>query len=176
MTDAEREQERERAADLEDARRYDEAIAVLDALLAQHPDDGWALYNRGNVYFKLHDLDRAIASYDAASRVMPGEASPWYNLGIACLSYGDALGGVHIVATDGARVVSPNDTWYALAIDAFTRALALRPHDTPTLVMRGHAYRNRLDDARALADFTAAAELGDAKAAGMLAKLRDEPR
>ena len=131
-------------------------------------DDFQAQLERADDAFHAGDFASAAASYEAAAAARPSERRPWYNLGVACLHQGDRVGGVAAIGTDGTRVVGPNDAWYARAIAAFTRALELEPAYIPALVMRGHAWRNRLDDDKARADFTEAARLGDPHAATML--------
>ncbi len=46
-------------------------------------NDHVAYADRGNGYFKKHQYDRAIADYDAAIRLKPDFATPYYNRGLA---------------------------------------------------------------------------------------------
>jgi Flp pilus assembly protein TadD len=133
-------------------------------------EDALALEDRGIDEFHAGDFARAADSFAAAAALAPDERGPHYNLGIACLKEGDRIGGFAIDAGD-VRVVSANDAWYRRAIDAFTRALAIEPTHQPSLVMRGHAHKKRLDDANARADWTAAETLGEPNAARLLASL-----
>jgi tetratricopeptide (TPR) repeat protein len=151
----------DRAVDLEREGKHDEAIALLDTVLAIDPRFPRARQNRGNNFFKKHHLDEAISDYTLSTELLPGERAAWYNLGVACLQKGDKVGGVAMLTTSGARAVSSNDVWYQRAISAFTRALEIEPTYTPALVMRAHTHANRLDEPRARADFIAADKLGD---------------
>jgi tetratricopeptide (TPR) repeat protein len=131
-------------------------------------DRGQQLLERGDDAFHAGNFAAAVASYEAAAAALPRERRAWYNLGVACLHEGDRIGDVRALGADGRRVVSANDAWYVRAIDAFTRAHAIDPTDTPALVMRGHAWRNRLDEDKARADWTEAKRLGDPYAASLL--------
>jgi protein O-GlcNAc transferase len=61
-----------RARLLEDERRYDEALASLDAALAVELDDAETLYNRGNLLRKLRRYDEALRCYDRLATIAPG--------------------------------------------------------------------------------------------------------
>jgi dipeptidyl aminopeptidase/acylaminoacyl peptidase len=61
--------------------RYREALAVLDAALARHPDDVRVLRHRGHRYLTVRELDRAAADLGRAAeliraRNLPDEVEP----------------------------------------------------------------------------------------------------
>ncbi len=54
------------------AEEYDTAITNLERAYAYDPTNGEALYNLGNSYNKLGDLDKAVEIYEQVIALFPG--------------------------------------------------------------------------------------------------------
>ena len=67
------EQRVERAQQLCESRRWEEALTELDAALEVNPDNATWLVNRGFLLDQLERFEEAAASYDAALRIEPGD-------------------------------------------------------------------------------------------------------
>jgi len=63
--------------------RYDQAIALYEALVATGVEHEELYYNLGNAYFRAGRLGPAIYQYERALRLDPGHHDARYNLGIA---------------------------------------------------------------------------------------------
>ena len=53
--------------------RYREAIAIFSDGIARHPGDARMLRHRGHRYLTVREIDRAIADFEAAARLMAGQ-------------------------------------------------------------------------------------------------------
>jgi tetratricopeptide (TPR) repeat protein len=76
--------------------QYDRAIEDDNEIIKLEPDNTStvaALNQRCAGYFFKNDLDRAIADFDAALRVVPSFADALYGRGLAKQKKGDAAGG-----------------------------------------------------------------------------------
>jgi tetratricopeptide (TPR) repeat protein len=60
-----------------------EEMIVLQAARVENPQDGRAPYYLGNLLYDKKQYERAIEAWEAATRLEPGLAIPWRNLGIA---------------------------------------------------------------------------------------------
>lgn len=90
--------------------RYREAIEIFSNGIAKHPDDARFYRHRGHRYITIRELDKAIADFEAAARLIegkPDEVEPdglpnakniptstlqsnvWYHLGLAHYLQGD---------------------------------------------------------------------------------------
>jgi predicted O-linked N-acetylglucosamine transferase (SPINDLY family) len=58
------------------------ALAVLDALLARHPDDAQVHLQRGNALLDLRRFPEARAAYRRSLDLDPRQADGWHNLGV----------------------------------------------------------------------------------------------
>jgi eukaryotic-like serine/threonine-protein kinase len=56
------------------------AVAALESLLLEHPDDAWALNNLGVMYNVRGDHAEAAEIYRRTTRLDPGDILPWQNL------------------------------------------------------------------------------------------------
>ncbi len=54
------------------AGQYDEAVATLDDVIRENPEDAAAYAERGQAHVEQGDLDRAIADFDESIRLEPG--------------------------------------------------------------------------------------------------------
>lgn len=70
----------EKAVQLYDEGRYDEAALLYDSLLRLQPGNAFLLYNRANCAFKAGQLGRAICYYLMASRRRPFHPDIRHNL------------------------------------------------------------------------------------------------
>ena len=68
---------------------YSEAIRL-------DPKSAVAFNNRGNVYFRKGDFDRAIADYDEAVRLDPKNALAFCNRGRTKLKINDTIGNADV--------------------------------------------------------------------------------
>jgi tetratricopeptide (TPR) repeat protein len=152
------------AAELKDATalatvgRYPEAIARLERLRAQRPDDRALQTYLGGVYASAGRVADARALLDRTLAAAPDDFDATMHLATA-----------HLFASE-----------YDAAEQAAVRALALRPGSTDATRLRGVvAWRaGRLDEARRLLEAAAAADPRDAKAlawVGMIARERGRP-
>ena len=73
---------------LGDLRRYEDAIASYDKVLAIKPDYHKAWFNRGYALDKLGRYEEVIASYDRALQINPEYHEAWNGRGIALSSLG----------------------------------------------------------------------------------------
>jgi tetratricopeptide (TPR) repeat protein len=94
-------------------------------------------YNLGNVYLASGDYDRAIAAYDKALQLNPGDADAYNNRGTAYGHKGD----------------------HDRAIADYDQAIRLQPDLAEAYNNRGIAFEAKGDHARALADYDKAIQL-----------------
>lgn len=73
----------------EERGNLDEAERLARQALASRPDFVEALDNLGNILLKQRRITEAIASYDKALALQPGDANVRYNRSIALLTHGD---------------------------------------------------------------------------------------
>jgi len=52
---------------------YDEAVKIFSQGIAQHPDDARMYRHRGHRYLTIRQIDRAIADFEQASRLIEGQ-------------------------------------------------------------------------------------------------------
>lgn len=69
--------------------KVDEALATLDAVIKEDPDNSAAYAMKGDVYMATNDESNAIASYRKAIEFDPNSADPHYDLGVIYYNKGD---------------------------------------------------------------------------------------
>ena len=107
--------------------------------------DSWKAYNnRGEVYLRKGDFDKAIADENTAISLSPELAAPYSNRGQAYLAKGDL----------------------DKAIADENESVRLDPRDGEAFDARGLAYQRKGDTSKAEADFARARELGFKRPAG----------
>ena len=76
------------------AGRYDLALKDCNESVRLNPSGNWyALGRRGLVYFLMAQDDKAIADYDAATKINPNNANTLYGRGLAKSRMGDKAAG-----------------------------------------------------------------------------------
>jgi protein O-GlcNAc transferase len=119
---------------LEQAGRFDSALASFDRALSIKPDYAEAFYNRGIVLLKIRRFDQALASYDQALAIRPDYAEAHANRAVTLME----LNRLEDALTD------------------FGRALALRPDYAEAFYNRGIALTRLERFEPALADYDSA--------------------
>jgi tetratricopeptide (TPR) repeat protein len=75
-----------------DARKYDEALKLYEKAVQTKPDDVDVRTDLGSTYFNLDQTDRAVETYRASLKIDPKHEKTLFNLAMALLHKGDALG------------------------------------------------------------------------------------
>jgi tetratricopeptide (TPR) repeat protein len=81
----------------------DEALQDCEQSLRLRPNDQATLSTRGFVHLKSGAVEAAIADYDAALAINPGNAYALYGRGLAKLKKADATAGEDIGAAKAVR-------------------------------------------------------------------------
>ena len=127
--------------------------------------------NRGEVYYRKGEYDRAIADYDQALRLDPDYAGVYNNRGLAYLNTGEydraianydqalRLDPEFAFAYNGRGSVYIRKGKYDRAIADFDQALRLDPDYALAYNGRGNAYTGKGEHDRAIADFDQALRL-----------------
>jgi predicted O-linked N-acetylglucosamine transferase (SPINDLY family) len=111
--------------------RAGEALASLDAALANAPGTPAILAGRGLALQANGRLDEALASFDRAVAAAPGDATAWYNRGMLLR-----------------QMKRPE-----AALQSYERALAIRPDDIKILNNRGNIFLDLQRHSEALDSF-----------------------
>lgn len=77
---------------LEEAERtakYRTAINDLDAALRIDPQLAYAWYNKGCIYYALHNYTDALQCYNEAIRINPDFGNAWYNRALTYMHLGN---------------------------------------------------------------------------------------
>lgn len=145
--------------------RTDEALVLLDGVVAAHPEDAQALSSRANILFAMGRMAEALTSVDRALALKPN-AEMHNNRGniLARMKRGDAA----LKAYGQALVLNADlaEAWngrgalllaagrFSAALENFDHALTLKPHDAAVSNNRAGALRalKRADEALALID------------------------
>ena len=113
------------------------AVVLNTELLQLKPADPRIYYNRGNAYYKMRDLERALADFNEALKIAP-------KLYFALMSRGN---------------VYSQKQRFDEAIADYDRAIALKPDQFLIYFNRGIAFGRRGDFVKALLDFDEAIRL-----------------
>jgi tetratricopeptide (TPR) repeat protein len=158
--------------------RHDVAVDLIDRAIARDRTSPCYHSNRGLALAGLQRFAEAIASYDRALSLRPGEAEVLYNRGNALLALGrpldalDAYERALLARPDYAEALCNRGAALATlgrndeALANYDRVLAKRPDHAEALSNRGNALKalGRLDDALASYDRALTAWPGDAQA------------
>ena len=107
--------------------RLEEQI-VLEAARKANPTDGRAAYYLGNLYYDKKQYEKAIASWQTATTLVPDFAIPWRNLSIALYNKrGDKAGAKRCY--EQALVANPNDPRLLMEMDQLLQRLGVSPSE-----------------------------------------------
>ena len=70
--------------------RYDESLAILDRLVAQHPDFAEALNRRASLLFRMGRAGAALRDCEQALRLNPNHYGAWHGLGLCNIQMGNS--------------------------------------------------------------------------------------
>jgi tetratricopeptide (TPR) repeat protein len=94
----EAEQRVERAHQLAESRRWNEALSELDAALAINPSNGAWMAHRGYVLDQLERFEDAIAAYRASVKLEPGDCEVLVALGVDLTRLGRYAEGIEVLS------------------------------------------------------------------------------
>ncbi len=120
-----------RANNLADEGKYDEALAELDAAIAIDRNDVWAWANRGTTLLMMNRLEEAEQAFDRADAIAPGN---------------------YVALRGRGYVVLQRDRDYDRATYLFNRSLELVPDNAWAHFYRGAAHYGNMHFSAALAD------------------------
>jgi len=112
-------------------------IANLTKIIEMTPNDPKVYYNRGIIWKKIGDYDKALADYTKAIEIDPNYTNAYNSRGHVWYAKGD----------------------YEKAIADYTQAIDINPKDPILYFNRGNAWRNKADYNRAIADYTKTIEV-----------------
>jgi tetratricopeptide (TPR) repeat protein len=75
-----------------DARRFDQALPLYEEAVRKKPDDVNVRTDLGSTYFNLEQVDRAVETFRESLKVDPKHEKTLFNLTVALLHKGDAVG------------------------------------------------------------------------------------
>jgi len=113
------------------AGEYEAVVAAADALLAEKPNIGPAVYLRGVALWKLARLAEAHATLEQALGLVPDQPGIYGVMGSVTVEYADELA--------GSGKAEEATALYASAADYFKRNLELDPQSRPSLFSRAAA-------------------------------------
>ncbi len=70
--------------------RYDEALAILDRLVAQYPDYAEALNRRASLLFRMGRVGASLRDCEHVLRLNPNHYGAWHGLGLCNLQLGNS--------------------------------------------------------------------------------------
>src|SRR6266566_1058930 len=121
---------------------YHEAISASGNVIQLDPNDAKAYYIRGIAYFRVAELEKAVADFDRAIELDPKDAGSYIERGFA-----------YTLLSKYERALLDYDR--AIQLDAKdARVIHLDPNDAEIYYMRGNVYLEILEDyQKALADY-----------------------
>jgi len=121
----------------EDLKDYEKALQYYGTAISLNPQNGQALYNRGNVYFTKGQYDQALSDYTQSIAVRPNYAQAFNNRGNTYRHQGD----------------------FTKALADFNQAIVLNPNYGLALKNRGETKLANGDTAGGNADLARARQL-----------------
>lgn len=146
-------------------KRHREVIALYSRIIELEPSWDWPYHNRGIGYFKIGELDHAVADFSQAISLNPRNANAYSG---RCLSYqnkgemdravADCMQSINInpnltEAYNNRGVVYAEKGELDLAIADFNRAISRQPYNVLAYNNRGTAFIRKGNAYRAVADF-----------------------
>lgn len=125
------------------------AAAVLEALLAESPEDDEAWFLLGAARHRTNQLDLAREAFQAATRLNPSHLQAQLALAAVCMALGDPVEAIRSCEAATQLAASDPSTWHALAVAqeagarkqealaSYDQALALQPLYFDALNNRG---------------------------------------
>ena len=109
--------------------RTQEAIAMLDLVIKDEPNNAAAIYQRAAAYETAGQKDKAMAGYKRALEIDPNYVPAWYQIGVAAYNRGD----------------------YKTALDAYQNVVRIQPENYSAQANLASTYRQleRYSDANA---------------------------
>lgn len=72
-----------------DEANYDRALAILDRIIAKHPDYAEAYNRRASVYWEKEDFEQSISDSEQALKLNPNHYGAWQGIGVCRLKQGE---------------------------------------------------------------------------------------
>jgi tetratricopeptide (TPR) repeat protein len=147
-------------------------VSDWTAMLRENPQDPQAYYNRGNIHFASFEFDEAIADYSAALKFKGDFAEALVNRGVAYAyleqyerGFADLAQAARIdplceAAHYNMGFFRANMGNFFEAIEHYNTVLRINPANENALVNRGIALTRMVRSEDAIADFSAAIQLG----------------
>lgn len=143
------------------------AIAEMDKLLVEHPDDGFLYELKGQILYEQGMIQDSIAAYERAVALQPKEPLIQLGLGVAYLSRGEYLKAINTLKTVTQAEKEDSIAWRQLGI-AYGKAGDM-VHSYVALAEEAMVRHNKKDAKRFIAlakplvekDTSAALRLGD---------------
>ncbi len=156
---------KERAAQYDRLRNYEQAIADYSSSMTIQPDDAGAFYRRGLANEQLGQFDRALEDYQRAIAINPNLAGVYINRGVTLGKMGNFRQSIASL-TEGIRLAPQNSDGYFNrgtsyfqlgdlngAIDDFSNVIRLSPKDEDAYYWRGISYEEAGHRREAIADY-----------------------
>ncbi len=143
---------------------YKNALGLIDACIAEHPNNANLYNNRGNVLMEMGKFNESAAAYQKAININPKFTAPYNGLAALCMKTGQADKGLGVLMD--LKEIAPNDTVAALnrasfelilknydaAIGDYTIALKDK-RNTVYYKDRAYAYLANSNPEKAIADY-----------------------
>ncbi len=161
-------------------------LKEIDQFIKDNPENGFAYYNRANLYASNGDFERALKDYTKALDIDSKSRDAYYNRGLvrarmnqydlAVQDFGKA---VSMDSAFGDAYCNRGNVYYALkkyhlAISDYDKALEIDAKDGVVYFNRGLAYLALGEKTRAGSDFKKAFELGQKQAETYLKQKTDQ--
>lgn len=137
------------AALLIEAKRGDEALALIEKGLKKFPQSAKLSELQGTAYFETGKMDQFIANLKTQTVKNPNDANNWYNLGV---------------------LESKSPATEADAANSYKKAIELKPDFVQAL--QNLTYLTMGDDAKAIEDYNAAKKAGKIEVANKIIEAR----
>ncbi len=124
----------EEAYALAEDKKFDEAVEILDGVLAEHPKYAEALNRRAAALWQLGEYEKARRDCEQALALNPNHYGAWQGLGVSQLQLGDFAGARR--SLESALEIAPNDPVSRRClkkVDDFLREIPGGSFDRPKL-------------------------------------------